>query len=76
MLAPRALTATRLISEVRGSGQERQAAMAQEWRRGTYPRPRSGAAADRSYPAPKVRGRSQEEQPHIQGVVAAWAQEG
>ena len=30
----------------------------------------------RSYPTSEVRGGSQEEQPHIQGVVAAQAQEG
>ena len=30
----------------------------------------------RSYPTSEVRGGSQEEQPHIQGVVAAWVQEG
>ena len=29
-----------------------------------------------SYPTSEVRGSSQEEQPHVQGVVAAWAQEG
>ena len=27
-------------------------------------------------PKPKARGSSWEEQPHVQGVVAAWAQEG
>ena len=53
MLAPRALTASRLISEVRGSSRERQAATAQEWRRGAYPRPRSGAEAERSNPTSK-----------------------
>ena len=44
------------MSEVRGSGQECQAAMAQEWPRGATPRPRSGGVAERSYPASKVRG--------------------
>ena len=57
----------------------------------SYPSPRSGAAAEWSYPAseargggleerhvptPEARGSGQEDQPHIQGVVAAWAQEG
>ena len=37
-------------------------------------RPRG--AAGRSYPMPNARGGSQEKQPHIQGVVAAWVQEG
>ena len=32
--------------------------------------------AERSYPTFEVRDGSWEEQPHIQGVVAAWAQEG
>ena len=32
--------------------------------------------AERSYPTSEVRGGSQEEQPHVQGAVAAWAQEG
>ena len=30
-----------------------------------------GAAAERSYPASKVRGGGLEEQPHVQGAVAA-----
>ena len=89
------------MSEVRGSGQECQAAMAQEQRRGATPRPRSGAAAEsarlrrrrsglrgatpcprsgvaarRSSPPPEARGGCREEQPHIQGAVAVWAQEG
>ena len=36
----------------------------------------SGVVARRSNPTPEARGSSQEEQPHIQGVVAVWAQEG
>ena len=60
--------------------------------RGATPRPRSGAAAGRSYPTPlcprpwavagrtnptpKARGGGQEDQPHIQGAVATRAQEG
>ena len=32
--------------------------------------------AERSHPASEVRGGGREEQPHIQGGVAAWAQEG
>ena len=38
--------------------------------------PRSGVAAERNYPTSEVRGSGWEEVPHIQGVVAAWAQEG
>ena len=41
-------------SEVRGSGRECQAAMAQEQPRGATPHPRSGAAAWRSYPTPQL----------------------
>ena len=33
-------------------------------------------AAERGYPASEVRGGGREEQPRLQGVVAAWAQEG
>ena len=32
--------------------------------------------AERSYPTPKARGSGREDQPHIQGAVAARAQEG
>ena len=55
------------MSEVRGSGQEYQAATAQEWLSGATPRPRSGAAAGRSYPTSEVRGGSREELPHVRG---------
>ena len=77
------------MSEVRGSGQEElphirgrgssqecQAATAQEQPRGATPRPRSGAVAGRSYPPPEARAGSCEEQTHVQGAVAAQAQEG
>ena len=40
------------------------------------PSPRSGVAAERSYPMPKARGSGREEQLHFQGMVAAWVQEG
>ena len=45
------------------------------WGQGRWPRgaklcPRSGAAAQMSYPTPKVRGGGWEEQPHIQGAAA------
>ena len=45
-------------------------------RRGATPRPRPGTMAERSYPKPEARGGGREEQPHVQGVVAAQAQEG
>ena len=76
------------MSKVRGSGRECQAATAQErprgatqvrgqgWRLGgATPRPRSGAVTRRTYPTPEARGHGWEEQPHLQGVVAAWVQE-
>ena len=44
--------------------------------RGATPRPRSEAEAGRSYLTPEARGGSQDEQPHVQGEVAARAQEG
>ena len=37
---------------------------------------RSGAAARWSYPVSKIRGGGREELTHVQGAVAAWAQEG
>ena len=63
-------------SKVRGSGQECQAATAQEHPRGATSRPRPGVAARRSYPTPEARGGDQDEQPQVQGTVAARAQEG
>ena len=41
---------------------------------GATPRPRLGAAAEKSYPTPEARGRVLEEQPHLQRAVAAWVQ--
>ena len=44
----------------------------------SYLGPRSGAVAGRRYPMPQAQGRdgSLEDQPQVQGAVAAWAQEG
>ena len=44
--------------------------------KGVTPCLRSGAVAGRSNPMPKARGGGQEDQPHVQGAMAAWAQEG
>ena len=44
--------------------------------RGATPHPRSGAVAGRSYHMPEAKGVDQEDQPHVQGAVAARAQEG
>ena len=38
--------------------------------------PRSGVVAETSYPTSEVRGSSQDELPHVQGLAAAWVQEG
>ena len=42
----------------------------------SYPRPEVRAAAERSYHMPQARGGGREEQPHVQGAVAARVQEG
>ena len=65
--ALRAAERSYLKSEVRGSGLECQAAMAQERPRGATLCPRSVAMAGRSYPAFEVRGGGQEETPRVQG---------
>ena len=62
-------------SEVRG--RSREDPMPEGRRaRGVTPHRRSRAAAERSYPMSKAKGSSREAQPHLQGAVAAWAQEG
>ena len=76
-------------SEVRRRSQACQVVTAQERPRRVSPRPRSGATSKRSYhasevkgdfqrsqPATKARGSGQEDQPHVQGAVVAWVQEG
>ena len=52
------------VSKVRG-GDER-----------SYAASEVGAAAGRSYPMLEARGGGREDQPHVQGAVAARAQEG
>ena len=42
----------------------------------SYPTSEVGGAAERSYPASEVRGSGREDQPHVQGAMAAWVQEG
>ena len=51
-------------SEVRGSSWE------------SHPMCKVGGTAERRHPMTEARVGSQEEPHHIQGVVAAWAQEG
>ena len=73
-------------SEVRGGSREDPMPKGQQ-PRGVTPRSRSGAVAKSArlqrrrngreeLPESEVRGGGWEDQPHIQGVVAAWAQEG
>ena len=65
-------------SEVRGRSRECQAVTAQEWQKGaTRVRDWGGRPEELPHaPKPKARGGGQEDQPHVQGAVAAWAQEG
>ena len=64
------------MSKVRGSGQECQAATAQErLRRATQSEVRVGSQNELPQ-APMAGGGSWKDQPHVQGAVAARAQEG
>ena len=57
-------------SKVRGSGRE-------ELPHTPKPEGRVGGREELLHaPTPEARGRGREEQPHFQGVVAVWAQEG
>ena len=59
------------MSEVRGRSQEDP--MPEGRRpRGVTLRPRSGAAAGRSYPTPEAKGSSQVEKPHARGQGRRW----
>ena len=60
-----------LASEVRSGGREEPPRV-----RGQGQHPRPGAVAGRSNPLPEARDSDREEQPHVQGAVAVWAQEG
>ena len=86
--APSAAQRSHPTSEVRGRSREDPMPEGR-WPRGVTPRPRSGGTAQRRYPASEVRGGDQrsylasgvrgggrEDQPHVQGAVAARAQEG
>ena len=61
----------------RNSGKELHHVRGQGQRPGrATPLPRSGAATKKSDPMSKARDGSREEQPHVQGAVAVWAQKG
>ena len=55
-------------SEVRGGNERRSHRMPLS--------PKPGAAGGRSYPTPEARGSGREDQPHVQGTLAARVQEG
>ena len=55
------------MSEVRGSGRECQAVMAQEQPRGVTPCPRSGRLEEPPHARGQGQGQGQEEQPHARG---------
>ena len=62
----------------RRNGREELPCVRGQWGRprGNTQHQRPGAAAGRSYPTPEARGSGREDQPHLQGAVAARAQEG
>ena len=66
------------MSEERGDGREEPPRVRGQGRRlrGAIPHVRPGAAARRSNPTPEARGGGWEEQPHVQGAVAAREQKG
>ena len=79
------------LPHVRGQGQQPKGVIPRPrsgWQlRGATPCSRSGAGAksarllqhrnsQEDVPLPESRGGAQEEQPHVQGAVAAWASEG
>ena len=66
------------LPHVRGQGQRQRVPGCDSARTDekSYPSPRSGAEAERSYPESKVRDSGREEQTYVQGAMAAWAQEG
>ena len=66
------------VPHVLGQGQKLGGRHAQQGQKpgGATQHPRSGAAAGRRYPTPEAKGSSQEEQSHVQGVVAEREQEG
>ena len=65
------------MSEVRGGGQEELPHARGQGRQpgGATLRRRPGAVAWRTNPTPEARGRGREDQPHVQGAVAARVQE-
>ena len=67
----------RWLPHVRGQGQKPGGLHAQEEAaKRSYPTSEVRGSDREELPMPEARGGGWEEQPHLQGVVAAWAQEG
>ena len=65
------------LPHVRGQGQKPGGLHAQEEAaKRSYPASEVRGSDREELPMPEARGGGWEEQPHLQGVVAAWAQEG
>ena len=62
--------------KARGGGQEDQPYVRRQGHQPRVPGCDGTRTAKRSYPMPEARGGGWKEQPHLQGVVAAQAQEG
>ena len=60
----------------KGGGQEELPHIRDQGQQPRVPGCDGTGTVERSYPMSEVRGSSQEEQPHLQGAVAVWAQEG
>ena len=60
----------------KGGGQEELTYLRGQGQRSGVPGCDGAGTAGRSYPASEVRGGGREKQPHIQGAVAVWVQEG
>ena len=74
-MAMRSYSTSKVRRTSQGGREELPRVRGQRWQPrvpGSY----STGAAERSYPMSEVRGGSQEELSNVQGVVAAWAQEG
>ena len=75
-LRPRPGAEARRTPCPKGGGQEELPHVRDQGQRPTVPGCDGAGTAERSNPAPEARGGNREEQPQVQGVVAAQAQEG
>ena len=74
-MAMRSYSTSKVRRTSQGGREELPRVRGQRWQP-RVPGSDSTGAAERSYPMSEVRGDSQEELSNVQGVVAAWAQEG